>query len=429
MPTPSPEALLTRSRLNPPRRWIQTLLPLGLAVTLSLPGDQTLYAVLPTRAATVGISLGAVGILLGVNRLIRIPGNPLVGMLYDRFGRRRLFLLGLGLGMVSTALYGLTYGFWPFLGGRLLWGLAWSLINVGGYTMILDLSDDADRGRSIGLYQVSYLVGLFFSPMLGGFLADTWGFRPALLVCAAFSGVGLGLAWLGLPETSKVAARKQAARLHAERGAQESPSAPTAGRRSNRQMLVAGYLYLINFFASNGILMSTISLYLGERFGERIRLAGLTWGTASLGGLMLALRSLAAMLAGPTAGYLSDRRGERWTVIVGGLLLGATGFLVLVWSGSLVWLVLGVVIVALGSGALITALAALVGDSTTVERQGRVVGRLATAGDVGSAAGPLLAYGLVLFVDLRWVYLFCALVFLSGLGAVRGLRSNGEAGG
>ena len=91
------------------------LMPLGFAVCFSLFGDLTLYTVLVTQLEEVGLSLAAVGVMLGVNRLIRIPGNPLTGALLDRWGRRRLFVLGMLVGVLSTASYGLVRGFWPFL--------------------------------------------------------------------------------------------------------------------------------------------------------------------------------------------------------------------------------------------------------------------------------------------------------------------------
>ena len=136
------------------RQQIRVLLPLGLAISLSLPGDQTLYAVLPTKASAVGISLALVGLLVGINRLIRIPGNPIAGLFYDRLGRRRLFLLGMLLGTLSTDSYAIARNSSQWLGGRLLWGIAWSLINVGGLTMLLDVTDESDRGRVTGLYQL-----------------------------------------------------------------------------------------------------------------------------------------------------------------------------------------------------------------------------------------------------------------------------------
>jgi hypothetical protein len=46
------------------------------------------------------------------------------------------------------------------------------------------------------------------------------------------------------------------------------------------------------------------------------------------------------------------------------------------------------------------------------------------AGAVGSAAGPLLAYALLSVVDLRWVYLLCAVAFLSGLVVIKELKAQ-----
>jgi MFS family permease len=43
------------------------------------------------------------------------------------------------------------------------------------------------------------------------------------------------------------------------------------------------------------------------------------------------------------------------------------------------------------------------------------MGALATAGDIGSALGPLMAYALATNLDLRWVYLACIGVLLFGL--------------
>ena len=65
------------------RRQMRVLIPLGAAISLPLPGDRTLYAVLPTQASPIGVSLGSVGILLDINRIIRIPGNPIACILYS----------------------------------------------------------------------------------------------------------------------------------------------------------------------------------------------------------------------------------------------------------------------------------------------------------------------------------------------------------
>jgi MFS family permease len=430
--------------VNPQQK--RLLLALGIGISLSLPGDQTLYAVLPTQAGAAGIGLGAVGILLGINRAVRIPGNPMAGRLYDRLERRPLFLGGLLLGILSTLTYVFAHSLPAWLAGRLLWGIAWSLLNVGGLTMVLDVTGDHDRGKVTGLYQFAYLVGLGFSPLLGGLLTDLLGFRWALLACVAIAAAGLGITFFALPETRP---SRPSARFRTELGIMPllkpvvrqlmlgiasirpprlvAPGARPDGRPArDRRQLAIQFTYLMTFFAGNGIVMSTISLYLLQNFGQEIPIGRGALGVASLGGMLLALRSLVAMLAGPAFGHLSDRLGDRWPVVLGGIVIGGVGFGTLI-VGSQVWIVpLGVILIALSSGMLLTNLVALTGDLAASHEQGRAIGRLATAGDLGSAAGPLLAYAMLSLIDLRWVYLLCSVGFVSSLLVVRYATAHGE---
>ncbi|HSR30792.1 MAG TPA: MFS transporter [Anaerolineae bacterium] len=388
-------------------------------MALSLTGDSTMYAVLASQIDVVGIGLGVVGLLLGANRMIRIPGNLMAGALYDRSRRRPLFLLGLSLGIVSTLSYSLVRGFWPLLLGRVLWGIAWSLINVGGYTMILDRSTAVDRGRMTGLYQMAFMLGLTISPILGGALTDTLGFRSAVRICALVSSIGLVVTLAALPETRP----RWVEGSHPAWGKLDGQRLlhwANRLRRIDRRMLAASYIYFATLFVSSGVLMSTLGLYLERRWGSDIAVGSTVIGVASLAGVMLGMRALLGIVAGPVAGALSDRLGDRWPVVRGGILLGAGGFLTLAFLGGVGAVPTGVAAVSLGAGALAATLAAIAGDMAQGGRRGVTMGGLATAGDIGSALGPPLAYALAVTLDLRWVYLFCTLVLASGLMAAAG---------
>jgi len=389
---------LTRQLPAPSR----VLLPLGLAVCLSLFGDLTLYAVLVTQLDVVGLSLGSVGIMLGVNRLVRVPGNPLAGLLLDRWGRRPLFVVGMLLGVLSTAGYGLVRGFWPFLVARLGWGIAWTLINVGGMAMVLDVSQPTNRGRLVGLYNTWMLTGLALGPLVGGLLVDMIGFRPGLLICAGITAVGLVVAVAALPETA-----------HGRMANGEWRSAIG----DTRLLTVAG-LFLITQLAGEGVVFSTVSLLVQRCCGQTVSLGPLALGVASAGGLLLALRSLLAGGVGPLAGHVSDTPSGRGPVIVASLVVGMLGFGLLSFATSLWAIVLGVMVSAVSGGAALATLAAQVGDLTPPGKEGVVMGAYATAGDVGSTAGPFLAFALLSVADLRWVYLLCTLAFVAGLGLV-----------
>jgi DHA1 family multidrug resistance protein-like MFS transporter len=400
---------------------LRVVIPLGLAVCLSLLGDLTLYAVLVTQTEVVGLSLAAVGVMLGVNRLVRIPGNLVAGVLFDRWGRRPLFILGMALGVLSTASYGLTRGFWPFLLGRIGWGLAWTLINVGGRTIALDISTDADRGRVTGFYQAWMWAGFALGPLLGGILTDRIGFRPAMLALAALTAVGLAVAVLAVPETlrrSPGSGRPQGGRQGSGGSGQRSVGSFVASGvaflRANPGLLLLAALFLITQFTGEGIATSTLTLWLKERFGEIVRLDGVTLGIATAGGIVAAAFSTLAGIAGPAGGHLSDRFGRSRVLLVS-LALAIAGFVGLASGASLQIFAGGVALLAISSGAALAALTAQAGDLTPRGRQGTVIGILATVSDVGLMLGPIVAFGLLPSMGLSAVYGMCAVVCAAGL--------------
>ena len=77
---------------DPAPRRVLTLLGVGTA--LAMLGDATLYTVLPNPsiASQAGVTLTMVGVLLGVNRAIRLVINAPIGVLYDRMPRRPLLV-------------------------------------------------------------------------------------------------------------------------------------------------------------------------------------------------------------------------------------------------------------------------------------------------------------------------------------------------
>ena len=389
------------------------LFPLGLGTALSLMGDATLYAVLPTHTADAGITLGSVGIILGVNRAVRLFLNGPAGLAYDRWPRRWLFLPALFVGALSTAIYAATQGFWPLFIGRLLWGLAWSGIWVGGATMILDVATAQDRGRWTGLYQTWFFLGAALGSLGGGVLTDRLGYSVTMWIGATLTALGGVVAWLLLPET---------------RGIREMIGAgPTAGRRAsnvdplpvdikqprlraNGKLWLAVSLQGVNRFVISGVVSATMGLLVQDHS----QLAGITIGVATLTGILIAGQTLLSMVAAPLAGTLSDRMGSRWTVVTLGLAAGTAGMVLLAW-GIPMGILAGVLMLAVSKGNVQSLATTLTGDLVSQAQRGRAIGLLHTAGDFASAVGPSVAYALLPWIGLGGVYLLCAALFAASL--------------
>jgi MFS family permease len=369
-----------------------------LGTALSLIGDSTLYAVLPTHTNQAGIALASVGIILSANRLIRLVFNSLAGTAYDRLPRRGLFVMALFIGSLSTALYSVR-GFWSIMTGRLLWGLAWSGIWVGGAAIILDISSDLDRGRLMGAYQTWFFLGAGFGALLGGILTDWLGYQIGMLVSAFLTAAGGLVALLFLPETRPLPTRAESQR----------PLSSSWDWLRHPGLWVSVTVQAINRFAIAGVLVATTALLVEEYLNIRVFIFGL--GTMT--GLLVAGRMLMSTLSAPLGGAFSDRLGNRWLVTLFSAILAALSMFLISRSTTLA-LVSGLLGSAAASGVLQTLTTALVGEQVEHYQRGRAIGLLHTLGDLGSAIGPLTGYALLPWVGLNGLYLLCAGLFLVG---------------
>ena len=391
---------------------LRVLLPVGIGTCLSLMGDASLYAVLPTHTGAAGVTVGVVGILLSANRFIRVVLNGPTGLLYRRFSRRRLFVLSLFIGALSTAIYALTTGFWPLLIGRLLWGLSWSGIWIGGNTIVAEVSHEGVRGRWMGLYHGFFFLGAAGGAAAGGLFTDGIGYHRAMGVAAGLTLVGALLALIGLPEV--------------ERSDVGRPN-PAAGRPSGsaRRMFsvapaaaAAFALYGVNRLVVAGILNSTLGLLLEGWLGAEIEIGGQVVGVATLTGTALGLSTLIAMVSAPVMGTLSDHAATRWSVAAGGLLPGIVGLALLAGGGPLAVLV-GVPLTAVASGSNQSLSTTLTGDLTAAGERSTRIGILFTVGDLASAVGPPLAYALIPVLGIGGGYALGAAAFASmGMAAL-----------
>lgn len=386
----------------------RVMTPMGLALALSLVGDSMLYTVLPTHTAQAGITLASVGVILSVNRAVRLLFNTPIGIAYDRWPRRWIFLPAAAIGVLSTAVYALSQSFWLLFAGRLLWGLAWSGLWVGAQAIALDVAPPGGRGRLMGVAQAWFFLGAALSFFASGILTDRLGYREGLWVGTGIAALGLLAAWLFLPETRPATQQPAPVRWRLPRWKSLKPQLPAGG-------WVALYAQAILRFAVAGVATATLALFVQQELGETVAFDGVALGAATLTGLLLAMRPLLSLAAAPWAGRLSDVHG-RWQLLSWGGVVGGVSFVVLVGSSLLALLVNGV-LSALSMAILGPASSGLVGDVSPPGMQGRNLGWLANAADLGSALGPLIAFALLPTLGLDLLYLLCAVLMVSIAGA------------
>ncbi|NLD73330.1 MAG: MFS transporter [Chloroflexi bacterium] len=392
------------------RRDTRVTWTLAACTALALFGDATMYAVLPSQYATLGLTAASVGWLLSINRLVRPPLNFVTGWLTDRVGPNTPYIAGIGVGVLSTAGYGLVRGFWPLLALRALWGVAWALLAVAAYAMILDVSVETTRGRLTGLYASFSFFGGAVGPLLGGFLVDAYGFRVAMVVLGACTAVGCAGA-LTLPSTRAAspgpqpAPSRDAPTLSAGARARAIVrSARSAARAADRRLWLIAALNFAHRFFFAGVFAATFGRYLLATFGEDIEIGTLVLGVAGLTGTLLFIRNLITVAVGPALGYLSDRLRDRPAVLILGEVVGVLGLSAFALGHSLWTIGLGVLLAAVAYGVVPPLLVAWMGDLSSARGRGPLVGAYQTMGDLGSGLAPVLAYPLLDSWGVRPVY-------------------------
>ncbi len=404
--------------------WILTT-----CTALALIGDGTIYAVLPAMFPAVGVTALQVGMLLSINRLVRPPLNMLSGWLTTRVDPHWPYVLGLAIGACSTLGYGLVHGFWPLLLLRALWGVAWALLAVAAYAMVLDVTAPEFRGKYAGIYHTLSFFGGALGALGGGFMADHWGFSRTMTTLGLVSAAALGLA-LFLPRAA----------LRRDRRGPLQDGQPTLGLAARvrafgralrgldaRLWLILGLNFCERLFFA-GVFYGTLGYYLAQALPEGATIGAWVIGVASLTGVLLFARNLLSVLSGPLFGHLSDRLGDRTLVLLLGEGCGVAGLLCFAAGDGLALIVAGVVLTALAYGVVSPMLVSWMGDLTRRGGRGSIVGAYQTMGDLGSGLGPLVAYPLMALWGPPPVYLLSAVLLAGTIPLILWARRRGAAG-
>ncbi len=133
-----------------------------------------------------------------------LPG----GVLGDRLGRKGLFMIGVAVFGLGSAITGLAPSVPVLLAGRVIQGLGPALLVPGSLTIIrATFEDPRQRARAIGLWSTGSGLALAVGPALGGVLVDDAGWRWAFGFNVPLAAVLIGLAARFVPRLQRAPAR------------------------------------------------------------------------------------------------------------------------------------------------------------------------------------------------------------------------------
>lgn len=353
----------------PRSAWTRLAACTGAAALLQLDGTLITVA-LPSVGRGLGVTLGSTATVLSAYfvayAVVLLPAGALV----DRYGARRLALIGLAVFAVGAGAGAVVDDFGLLVLTRVVQGVGAGLVSPAALAAAVSGFPAERRGSALGIWGASAGVANLVGPLLGGLLTVGFGWRAdwwALVPMAIVAGWGI--------------ARQVPRSLHSERATGRQPLV-------NPIVLTATLVAALTF----GVMIG--SFFLAEQYLQR------TAGFSALGASAALI--IVAVLVGagaPLAGRLVDRHGERLPALLGfagtglGLaILGIPGVplhnLVTILPLIPVGLGLGMLFVPTSRAALNATPSAFHGRTSAVLSVGRLLGAA-----VGGALGGLALSG------------------------------------
>jgi len=190
-----PENPIERPRA--PNAWREALSrglgDLYVALALRQMATSGAFALLYVYMDSLGISPGIMGAISSLNTLTQVLALIVFGRLADRIGRRRVFMLGFALSVLTPCAFVVLPNVYGMVLGYVTLGFAFSSLHVGATAHIGDRVSHERQGQMLGLYESSRGFGGLLGPILAGGLIPIIGFRGMFLVMAGISALGFAL--------------------------------------------------------------------------------------------------------------------------------------------------------------------------------------------------------------------------------------------
>ena len=370
---------------------------LWLLVFSSASQTMILSPILPTIGDELGIADTLLGTLVSAYSIMVGTFAILAGPVSDKFGRRRILLLGCGTMTFALTLHAFVADYASFIAVRVFAGAAGGMLSGAAVSYIGDYFPYHRRGWATGWVMSGAAFGQIFGIPLGIFMAQRWGFRSPFYLFAVTMALTVLLIWFRVPQPD---VKRNRERLSVARAARDYV---TMLRRP--EVAWAATAFFMMFLG-----VSLYVIYLPTWLERQV---GVTGDQIAL---MFMIGGVANVLTGPRAGKLSDRIGRKGIILMAcvGLsaLLLATVSVVTSVVSAYVYFFATMVLVAMRISPFSALLTALVSD----ERRGSLMSLTVALGQLGFAFGAALAGPLYAGIGYRSnTWLSAASVLIMGL--------------
>ena len=352
----------------------------------------------------------------------------LSGSTADRFGRRRIFQLGLGLFTLGSLLCSVAPGLGWLVLFRIVQAVGGSMLNPIALSIITNtITERRERARALGIWGAVFGLSLALGPVLGGVLVSTIGWRAIFWINVPVGIAAIVLAQCFVPESRAPRARRfdpagQAlvitmlatltyaliegphrgwgsaliVSLFAVAVAAAAALVVVESRRE-QALLDVRFFRSAPFSGATVIAVAAFAAFGGFLFLNSLYLQDVRGFTALHAGLLtLPMAGMIALFA-PVSGRLVASRGSRIPLVLAGLAIAVGAFL-LVRLGphtSVGYLVLSYVILGIGLGFVNAPISNTAVSGMPIEQAGVAASVASTSRQVGATLGVAITGSIV----------------------------------
>ncbi len=344
-----------------------------ITLTLEAVGFGLIMPVMPDllRAVTGGDLAHAAlwgGLLTAGYAFMQFLFGPVIGNLSDRFGRKPVLLLSLGVLSADYMVLALAGTIWLVFAARLITGAAASTFATAA-AYIADISTPEQKAQRFGLIGAAFGVGFVLGPAIGGALAE-FGTRAPFVAAACVAGANMIFGALVMRESLPPERRRpfQLARANPLGAFRHIGRLPGLGRYLS--------VYFLHEFAF-AVYPVIWSYFTIARFG---------WSPGQVG-LSLAFYGICfAVVQGALIRPAIALMGRRAAMLFGTVTsVGSLSVLVIIDSGPLA---LALIPLSSLGGLVVPALRAELSDRVSEAQQGELAGAMASLRAVGMMLAP-----------------------------------------
>jgi DHA1 family multidrug resistance protein-like MFS transporter len=335
---------------------------------------------------------------------------PIWGSLADRYGRKLMVVRAMFGGAVLLSAMGFVRNVQQLAILRALQGCVTGTVPAAT-TLVASSVPRQRSGYALGLLQMAIYSGASVGPLVGGLVADAFGYRAAFWVTATLLFIAGLCVFFLVEERFEPSRKKEGSSAESSESAESFRQGLVLVLRSHALLIMFGTRIMTNFGLR--IMGPMLPLFVQSLMPGQERVASVT-------GLITGAQAATGALGAIVMGRIGDRIGHRRVLVacaLGAATLYAPQFLVVTPTQLLILQA----IAGVATGGIMASVSATLAQLAPEGRQGVVYGLDSSANSVARAIAPMAGAAIAAGLGIRYIFPCAAGVFALAAFGVAGL--------